>query len=60
MEEEEEEEEEAEEGSEADGAEVLGAVGMAAVAAEVMARTEEDTSAALAKRFTDVSNMWTD
>lgn len=54
----EEEEEEAEEGSEVDGAEILGAVGMAAVA--VMARTEEDTSAALAKRFTDVSNMWTD
>lgn len=39
-------------------AEASGAVGMAA--AEVTARTEEDRSAASAKRFADVSNKWTD
>lgn len=57
---EEEEEEEAEEGSEVVGAEVLEAGGVAAVEADVMARTEEDRSAALAKRFADLPNMRTD
>lgn len=56
----EEEEEEAEEGSEVVGAEVLEAGEMVAVEAEVMARTEEDTSAALAKRFADAPDMQTD
>lgn len=50
------EEEEEAEGSEGVGAEVSEAVGMAAVEA----RTEEDKSAASAKRFADVSNLRTD
>lgn len=45
------EEEEAEEASEVDVDEVLEAVGVVVV--EVMAKTEVDTSAASAKRFTD-------